>query len=361
MGAKIDMLAIPLPFIVTLLLSILAAILWLRNEPHEKPALYFVTLCVLTTSMVGLRWTFDIPLFRLLQPILASFIPIAAWYCFTQAHAKTRFHFIHAIGPLLALVFSLTYPFWQPPIDPLLTLLYVGYGVALIRLSLNTRNVPGQVRISDIDKALRSERLAGGMLLLSASIDGALALDFALYKGEHAMYILTIGHAVLLPILAFAVISTTLSIRQSDTEDTSESAPELVGTPAAAIQEVTDKPTKLSLDHDEAQTIIDKLDYLMTTKEVYLDPDLTLDRLSRKLVIPARQISMAINQIFGRNISQIINEYRIKKAQQLLLETNDSITQIYLNAGFQTKSNFHREFSRITGQTPSEFRKTNRH
>lgn len=74
MGAKIDMLAIPLPFIVTLLLSILAAILWLRNEPHEKPALYFVTLCVLTTSMVGLRWTFDIPLFRLLQPILASFI-----------------------------------------------------------------------------------------------------------------------------------------------------------------------------------------------------------------------------------------------------------------------------------------------
>ncbi|MDM5053684.1 AraC family transcriptional regulator [Aeromonas dhakensis] len=34
------------------------------------------------------------------------------------------------------------------------------------------------------------------------------------------------------------------------------------------------------------------------------------------------------------------------------------MTQILMNAGFQTKSNFNREFQRITGLTPSQFRAT---
>jgi AraC-like DNA-binding protein len=105
--------------------------------------------------------------------------------------------------------------------------------------------------------------------------------------------------------------------------------------------------------------IVHKIDVLLTTKEVFLDPDLTLDRLARKACIPARQISAAINQVYGRNVSQVVNEYRIERAKTLLTSSDKNITQIYLDSGFQTKSNFNREFNRVTQQTPSAFRRSN--
>ncbi|WP_413700825.1 helix-turn-helix domain-containing protein [Psychromonas sp. KJ10-10] len=110
----------------------------------------------------------------------------------------------------------------------------------------------------------------------------------------------------------------------------------------------------------EINQIVSKIDSLITTKEVFLDPDLTLDRLARKAGIPARQISISINQVYGRNVSQVINEYRIERAKQLLISTDNPITQIYFDSGFQTKSNFNREFARVTQQTPSAFRRSQR-
>ncbi len=83
---------------------------------------------------------------------------------------------------------------------------------------------------------------------------------------------------------------------------------------------------------------------------------ITLARLSRKLGIRAKQISSAVNLVRQQSIPRVINEYRITHARQALLNTDESITQILMNAGFQTKSNFNREFQRITGLTPSQFR-----
>lgn len=235
----------------------------------------------------------------------------------------------------------------------MLTLLYVGYGIALIRASFKTSNLPEQVRLSDIDNALKAERIAGAILLMSAMIDGALAVDFSFFAGEHALIILAIDHAVLLPMLSVAVIMMSLSMAPSVNEEASDQNEK-----TTPVEESKDKPQH-PLTDDEVKDIIHKIDVLLSTKEVFLDPDLTLDRLARKACIPARQISAAINQVYGRNISQIVNEYRIERAKTLLLTTDKAITQIYLDSGFQTKSNFHREFSRVTQQTPSAFRRTN--
>lgn len=348
------MIAIPLPFVVALLLSILAILLFLRREETTPSAFVFIALCALTTTVVGLRWSFDYPLFRLIQPIVASCIPVTAWYCFSIAHQPHPFKIWHLLPPVFVTLASFTYPFWQPPLDPVLTLLYVTYGAALIRASYKTSNLPEQVRLSDIDNALKAERIAGAMLLMSAMIDGAVAIDYAFFSGDHILLILTISHAVLLPVLVIAVIMMSLSMAPR----ISESSPEQSEN-EKIIEEPKDK-TQQPLTDDEMNDIVHKIDVLLTTKEVFLDPDLTLDRLARKACIPARQISAAINQAYGRNISQVVNEYRIERAKQLLISTNKNITQVYLDSGFQTKSNFHREFSRVTQQTPSAFRHVNR-
>ncbi|MGE9553525.1 helix-turn-helix domain-containing protein, partial [Erwinia amylovora] len=66
----------------------------------------------------------------------------------------------------------------------------------------------------------------------------------------------------------------------------------------------------------------------------------------------------AVNLTRGCNVSQWINGFRIDFAQQLLRNTALPVTEVMLEAGFVTKSNFHREFLRISGITPTDYRRT---
>jgi AraC-like DNA-binding protein len=56
------------------------------------------------------------------------------------------------------------------------------------------------------------------------------------------------------------------------------------------------------------------------------------------------------------NLSQYVNEYRIRDACTLLRDSDQSILQVALAVGFASKSNFNREFQRVTGQAPSVWR-----
>ena len=100
------------------------------------------------------------------------------------------------------------------------------------------------------------------------------------------------------------------------------------------------------------QKVWEAVQAFMMDRKPYLDPDLTLTRLSRKLSIPAKTLSLTINRATGGNVSRYINEARIKAAQQALRE-GETVTQAMLSCGFNTKSNFNREFRRVAGQSPS--------
>lgn len=99
------------------------------------------------------------------------------------------------------------------------------------------------------------------------------------------------------------------------------------------------------------------IEKLVRAHAYYLDDtDLTLNKLARKLGIPARHISRAINATRQCNVSQWLNGFRIEKAQDMLRQPQLKITYIMLETGFISKSNFNREFMRITGKTPTAFR-----
>ena len=72
--------------------------------------------------------------------------------------------------------------------------------------------------------------------------------------------------------------------------------------------------------------------------------------------MPARQISGAVNRVAGKNVSQFINDFRIAEACRLLSETDMSVTAAMLESGFQTKSNFNREFRRVMSLSPASWR-----
>lgn len=339
------MLAIPIPFIVSLLLALLAAVLLARLGRSARTTALFLLLCAITTGVVGLRWTFDLALLSLVQPILASLIPVAAWHIFSRAKAPgARVSWLHGVGPALVALGMLTHNWLPLPLDGLLTAIYLCYGIALVRFSDKTQLLL-YVSFNEWEGVRRAEHIAGWMLLFSAAIDAAVSLDFAFNQGQLAPYILSLGHLMLVPMLAAAVVM--VGVNTADAEE--EEMP-------ASVPEPAEKAPLLS--EDRAREIVALLDNLMKEKACYLDPELTLARLSRKLGIPAKQISSAVNLVRQQSIPRVINEYRIAHARQALLNTDESITQILMNAGFQTKSNFNREFQRITGLTPSQFRAT---
>ena len=340
------MLAIPLPFVAALLLLMTGVLLRCRYPQTSQKPFWFIILCALMVTVVGLRWTFDITFFRFLQPILGACVPVAAWLCFAGAHRSQSSTHLHWLGPIAVFVGSLFYVhLWTGTLDVLLILLYLGYGSLLLKSSLR---VPEQVRLTDVPKVLVAERVAGAMLLFSALVDSALSFDILLLDAQHTNLILSISYLVLIPAVVSAVMVVSMST-PAEEKNQQALSPMSQRSPEEAS----------SLDKDQAEEtaqIMAKFDALMRDHQVFKDPDLSLNRLARKLGIPARKISSAVNQTHQQNISKVINAYRIEHAKNRLKQTDEAITEIYLSSGFQTKSNFNREFSRITGQTPSEFR-----
>ena len=107
---------------------------------------------------------------------------------------------------------------------------------------------------------------------------------------------------------------------------------------------------------EEDGAIIAGLTHLFEVEELHIDTELNLRRLSRKLGLPDRSVSRAINKTQNLSVSQFVNGFRIRDAARLLETSDQTILQISLASGFMTKSNFNREFARVTGQTPSHWR-----
>ncbi|GAB3479321.1 helix-turn-helix domain-containing protein [Marinomonas epiphytica] len=342
------MLAIPIPFVVSFLLGLLAITLHVRFGRQTKLACGFIILCAASTCMVGLRWTFDISLFKFSQPVLASIIPIAAWYAFAYLGQNTKqLPWWHYLVPCYISISAINQASLPLPLDEILSLAYCLYGLALIRQS-RLESTLQNVALGHWVEVKKAKKVAGGLLLFSAIVDTLMSIDFAINQGTFSPYILTAAHLILLPALSFAVVILCIHTPQGENQ-----APPI----ELDKEDSGTLPPNQGLTQEKAEQISALLHDRLKKDTLYLDPELTLSKLSRKLTIPAKHISMAINQTQGKNISSFINEYRIEDAKKALRETQTPITQILLSSGFQTKSNFNREFLRVTGTTPSAYRK----
>lgn len=132
----------------------------------------------------------------------------------------------------------------------------------------------------------------------------------------------------------------------------------LVGIPLL-LRGVKDTKTKSTAPSDEDRELINALDGMMKDKELFRDSNLTLARVAKRLLVPARDVSSATNRVTGENFSRLINGYRIDYAQKALQFTDLPITEVMFEAGFLSKSSFNSEFRRVTGLTPSQFRTKN--
>lgn len=100
----------------------------------------------------------------------------------------------------------------------------------------------------------------------------------------------------------------------------------------------------------------------MEQQQLYLKQNLNIEDFARQVGIHFREVSSIINKEFNTNFFEFVNEYRVNRAKQMLVDpqyAEMTILDILLESGFNSKSSFHRFFKRYTGMSAAEFRKTN--
>ncbi len=98
----------------------------------------------------------------------------------------------------------------------------------------------------------------------------------------------------------------------------------------------------------------------MEVQKLYLKHNLNIEEFSKRIDLPIKDVSAVINKHYGTNFFEFMNKYRVEEAKRLLLDKNCAdmtVLDILLQAGFNSKSAFHRFFNRLVGVSPTEFRK----
>lgn len=113
------------------------------------------------------------------------------------------------------------------------------------------------------------------------------------------------------------------------------------------------------LKESDTEYYVDKLKKFMTSGKPYLEANLSLPELANKLEMPSHHLSRVINEQFGMNFFDFINQYRIDEVKSKIGNpkyAHLSLLGIAFDSGFNTKSAFNRVFKKITGLTPSEYK-----
>jgi len=326
------MLTLPISLVFALILAFLLVRLRVAKSAFS-PIWFLIALCAMQAAVIAFAQHYQLDFFRRLQPIGAALLPPTAWVVF-QTTALRRLETkdaIHLAGPAVVIVLM---ALGGIGLDLAIPALFVGYGVATIvaarpsgqglpLLSLGTGDTPARLWFW----------IAAG-LLASALSDALIVLAQFADAPNARLWIISIFTSGALLVIGLVSLS-----------------PTLVEAPRDASGGDQD-PLQPSPDDEK---IFEELTRVLESERLYLDPDLTLAKLSRRLLVPSKKVSQAINKATGENVSRLINGLRIEVAKNKLRQ-GAPVTEVMLSSGFNTKSNFNREFLRITGKSPSEWR-----
>ena len=100
-----------------------------------------------------------------------------------------------------------------------------------------------------------------------------------------------------------------------------------------------------------------KLEHAFGEERVYRDSLLSLRSLSGALKENVHYVSQVINQDLNASFYDLVNQHRVEEAKcRLVAAPEETVLEIALAVGFNSKSTFSTAFRRNTGTTPSAFR-----
>jgi AraC-like DNA-binding protein len=121
----------------------------------------------------------------------------------------------------------------------------------------------------------------------------------------------------------------------------------------------TKKYEKSGLTEEGKTIILRKVEELMKTEKYFKNNLLSLPDLSKRVNTTPNYLSQVLNEKVNLTFFDYIANLRIEEAKKLLQENSSlKIEEIAEMVGYNSKSGFNTAFKKITGKTPSEFKKT---
>ena len=141
--------------------------------------------------------------------------------------------------------------------------------------------------------------------------------------------------------LVFAVEE---AIRQVTAQAPVRRMPEPV--PAEPVRREEDEDVRTAIIRAEISSFID----------AHYREDISMQDAAAALRYSDAYFCKLFKQCFKVNFSAYLNEYRVNKARQLMLDPRLNMKDIGAAVGYSDANYFTRVFKRLTGQTPSEYR-----
>lgn len=105
--------------------------------------------------------------------------------------------------------------------------------------------------------------------------------------------------------------------------------------------------------------LYEKILHIFVVQKKYKDSDYSAKKMAEELSTNTRYISAVVNIRFGQNYSSLVNEYRIKDAQYLLVDKrymDKTMEEISAMVGFANRQSFYAAFYKLNGITPRSYR-----
>lgn len=375
-------------FIMGALQSLAAAIVFVFLKEHKAPqhprllALLFLLIAValLDAGVERAQVYLEYPLFGNIGNVLALGLP-AMLYLYARAVTVEHFRW-HWFDPFFALpvlingsVALFTYHLqsveskadywrtgWQghPLTSPWLTVPVLGLITVqfflLVRLILRHRRTLQQVRSNTFDESYHVLKWFG------ISYIGVLCLNMLhtyLLQIEALTNMRLVGF--LLGLWIYAMITTfiiSLILRPNHRMSLNNEEISITGFSSSTPTSASPEPEPVQ-QSDHWNQLENRLETYMLRNKPFLDANLSLLQLARKLGVPGRELSSYINGRLGCNFSDYIADWRIAEVKEMLHDRHCSlsITDISYACGFNSKSVFNTQFKKRVGMTPSEWRR----
>jgi AraC-like DNA-binding protein len=353
-------------------LIFVAALLSARPRSVGHRLLAVVLLCsvyrqfLLVMQISGALELYPI-LFRTSFPL--QLLSISAFYLYVNALTTSEFklesrHVVHLIPAVIGIVWYLVLWVWGTPehfqLGPtyyrerylrviVKVLVAIPYLIAARRhaeaFAKKAKNITSDVS----PLRLKWLRILFVLAYLSLAID---ALD--VLAGPRILIWHVIPAFALIALIALSYISLRVSpVFAREVQSYKEAAPEV------SEPERNGDTSRSRLSDQELQRQKERLTGVLESKALYLNPELRLSDLATALNIRPYRVSEILSRGLQTSFYDLINSYRVAKAQELLCSPDSAhlnLLGIAMESGFKSKSVFNDVFKKMTGKTPSQFR-----
>ncbi len=335
-----DMALVPIPF-VTAALALVAAALVLRHDFGAAPArgwfAAFFTITALGAALSGLRFGYGIERMSALRGVVPLFVAPVLYLGFLSLALPPEQLRRHAAAHLgasaAAAVLALSAIEGSPVVDLLIGASFLVHALLLLRLWRAGPNVLAFARLEAAGRLNLWSAGVAGFLLVNLLFDTVIAGLFAGRRPGLAVNLIAGGAVLMAALAALAIVGLSRPPPQ----------------PSARAQ----KPRAGERDDGP---ILAAAEELMRRERLFADTELTADRLARRLHVPTRALSEAVNRQRGMSLSRYVNGFRLRHAAELLEAGDLDLAEVMARSGFLTRSNFYREFQAAFAMSPGAWR-----